>query len=115
MSNRLPAAFADLEPLCECWLHDTEAARNRARISADMARIRAFYDAVMPRFDAMIQHLNRFPLGALPAAEENLLNLAFAFVEASAPVERFNSPIVTKTFPPERFLIHEDLGRSGGW
>ena len=115
MSTRLPAAFADLESHCEYWLHDTEAARNRARISTDMPRIRAFYDAVMPRFDAIIQHLNGFALGALPAAEENLLNLAFSFVEASAPVERFNSPIVTRTFPPERFVIHEDLGRSGGW
>ena len=57
MSNRLPAAFADLEPLCEYWLHDTEAARNRARISADMGHIRAFYDAVMPRFDAIIRQL----------------------------------------------------------
>lgn len=89
--------------------------RNRVRISTDMQRIRAFYDAVMPSFDAIIQHLNGFPLAALPAAEENLLNLMFSFVEASAPVERFNSPIVTKTFPPHRFIIHEDLARSGGW
>jgi hypothetical protein len=115
MTNQLPAAFADLEPFCAKWLRPTEAQRNEVRIDSGMQEIRAFYDVVFPQFDAIIQHLNRFPLGDLPPAEQNLLGLMFAFVEASTPVERFNSPIVTKTFPPERFLIHEDLGRSGGW
>ena len=115
MTNQLPAAFADLEPFCAKWLRSTESQRNQARISSDMAELRVFYDAVLPRFEAVIRHLNQFPLGDLPPAEQNLLNLSFAFVEATAPVERFNSPIVTKTFPPERFIIHDDLGRSGGW
>lgn len=115
MTKQLPAAFTDLEPFCAKWLRPTESQRNQVRISSKMTEIRTFYDAVLPRFDAIIRHLNGYPLGKLPPAEENLLNLAFAFVEATAPVERFNSPIVTKTFPPERFIIHEDLGRNGGW
>ncbi|MCG2635411.1 MAG: hypothetical protein J4A00_10970, partial [Gammaproteobacteria bacterium] len=89
-------------------LHDTEAKRNNVRISSSMEEIGEFYEAVMPRFEEIIQYLNGFKLSELPAAEENLLNLMFSFVEASTPIERFNSPIVTKSFPPQRFTIHED-------
>ena len=116
MSQVLPSEFANLAPFCAKWLRPTEAQRNEVRINSSMEEIRAFYDVAFPQFDAIIQHLNRFPLGDLPSAEQNLLNLMFAFVEASTPVERFNSPIVTKTFPPQRFKIHEDVDHMDtGW
>lgn len=109
----LPPAFADLEAFCPKWLHATEAKRNEVRISSSMDEIRAFYDAVLPRLEDIIAHLDRHPLDALPAPERNLLDLTFAFVDASTPVERFNSPIVTKLFPPQRFRIHEDSVATG--
>lgn len=109
----LPPAFAALEPFCARWLHPTEARRNTARIASTMQDIRAFYDAVMGCFEQAIAHLNAHPLDALAPPERNLLDLLLAFVEASTPVERFDSPIVTPDFPPRRFLIHEPATTTG--
>lgn len=109
----LPPAFAALEPFCPRWLHATEARRNAARIGSTMQEIRAFYDAAMGCFEPAIAHLNTHALDALPPPERNLLDLLLAFVEASTPVERFDSPIVTKDFPPQRFFIHEQAVATG--
>ena len=113
MAQRLPSDFSNLESFCDKWLHATEARRNEARISSNMEQIKEFYDAVLPQFEQMIQFLNKKPLTDLGEQEENLLNLSFAFVEASTPIERFNSPIVTELFPPERFKIHEGSKSTG--
>ena len=113
MSNLLPQSFSELEPYCDKWLAETEKARNQIRTTSTLKENVEFYDAVMPRFEEMLKHLDNFPVSDLPAAEENLLKLIYGFVEASCPAERFHSPVVTDTFPPERFTIHEDSPASG--
>lgn len=105
----LPESFAGLEPFCEKWIKETEKERNEVRIHSTLQEIRVFYNAVLPRFEEILKHLDSFEVDALPPPEENLLKLVFSFVEASCAVERFDSPIVTPTFPPERFVIHEDM------
>ena len=109
----LPAEFGDLEPFCDKWLRNTEAQRNAVRISSSMEEIRDFYDTMLPRFEAVIQHLNRMPLDELPQQDRSLLTLSFSFIEASAPIERFNTPEVTDLFPPERFRIYEESNATG--
>ena len=113
MTQSLPSEFSNLEPFCEKWLHPSEARRNEVRISSSMEEIREFYDAVLPQFEQVIQFLNQKPLTELDDKEENLLNLSFSFVEASTPIERFNSPVVTELFPPERFKIYADSVATG--
>ena len=113
MSNLLPESFSEFEPFCDKWLAETERARNQIRITSSLEENVAFYDAVMPRFEEMLKHLDNFPVSNLPPAEDNLLKLIYGFVEASCPAERFNSPVVTDTFAPERFTIHEDSPASG--
>ena len=113
MANKLPTQFASLESFCLKWLHDTEAQRNAVRINSSMEELKEFYDAVLPQFEEIIEYLNGFPIDNLPAQEENLLNMVFSFAEATSPIERFNSPIVTKLFPPQRFTIHEDTSATG--
>ena len=109
----LPAEFADLEGYCDKWLQETEARRNEVRINSTMDEIRVFYDAMLPRFEAVIQYLNRVPLHELPDLDQNLLTLCFSFIEASAPIERFNTPEVTDLFPPHRFKIYEESVSTG--
>ena len=111
--QRLPAEFADLEPFCDRWLQPTEALRNQARIECGMDAIQTFYDAMLPRFEAVIQHLNRMPLRELDELDKNLLTLCFSFIEASGPVERFGTPEVTDLFSSQRFNIHGESANTG--
>ena len=113
MSQKLPAQFSALESFCPKWLHATEAQRNEVRINSSMDELKELYDAVLPKFEDIIQYLNGFPVDDLPEQEENLLNMMFSFAESTSPVERFKSPIVTKLFPPQRFTIHEDTSATG--
>lgn len=113
MAPLLPEAFAELERFCPKWLHSTEAQRNRVRIDSNMGDIREFYDAVLSRFEEIIQYLNSRPLNAPDPTQTHLLNLVLSFVEVSAAVERFDSPIVTELFPPDRFKIHEASAATG--
>ncbi|RLA16145.1 MAG: hypothetical protein DRQ60_01335 [Gammaproteobacteria bacterium] len=113
MSQLLPSEFSEYEIYCEKWLHPTEARRNTARINSNMEDIQAFYDAVMLRLEEMTIYLNDQPYRELNSQQQNLLDLILAFVEATSAVERFQRPIVTPLFPPERFLIHESTGATG--
>lgn len=113
VNSQLPAQFSDLERFCGKWLRTTEAGRNEVRISSTMEEIRDFYDVFLPRFEEVIGYLNRIPLDDLPGPDRNLLTLTFSFVEASAPIERFNTPEVTDLFPAHRFKIYEESVMTG--
>jgi hypothetical protein len=100
-----PSEFADLEPLRAAWAIGDEAARNRARLASSMAELQAFYNALLPRMDAIIQHLNSQRLDALAPGEQALLDLALMFMEVAPAVEIYKDPDVPWGFAAERFHI----------
>lgn len=105
MSVTLPAAFADLAPWAQVWVLPTERARRDLRCVSSMEALQAFYDALLARMDAIIEHLNAFPLDAMPEPERNLLALAQGFLESAPAVELFRSPVVPDGFPWQRFEV----------
>lgn len=105
---RLPAEFSDLEPFVDSWAKPTEAQRNRVRLNSEMADIEAFYQAILPRMDAILAHLNRYPVNDIPPEGQGLFCLACAFMEVSPAVELFSDPDVPNSFPGERLLIREN-------
>ena len=102
MSNKLPKAFAELEPYLD-WAQPDELTRYQVRASCSMPEIRAFYDAMVPRIEAILEHLNAFPLDDMPAQERRLLELSLGLVEAANAVEMFEEPGMRYGFPIERF------------
>lgn len=90
----LPPAFADLEPMARIWALPSFNARMQLRASASMDEIRAHYDAVQPRAEAALVHLEPFPLNALPPAETRLMHLLFALTQAAMAVEMHGTPKV---------------------
>jgi hypothetical protein len=90
--TRLPDEFADLEPLALRWCLPTEAERWAQRHASPIEEMQSLYEAVFPRFDAMLAYCDRFPLDQLPEDARNLLHLAFSFVMVSFPVEVWNRP-----------------------
>jgi hypothetical protein len=90
----LPPAFADLQPFVETWGGlETQQERYLLRQQSSMKALRRFYDALAPRVEAALDHLDRFPVDKpLPPAEETLFKLALALGEVSLAIEVYNEP-----------------------
>jgi hypothetical protein len=105
--RHLPDGFADLEPYLP-WALADEIDRRKQCACSPMSAIRAFYDAMLPRMQTILDHLNGYPLAELPDAERQLLLLALGFIEASVSVEMFDAPELRYGFPIERFRPDHD-------
>jgi len=98
-----PEPFVDLEPFA-AWALATELARSRKRQTSAMVEIQAFYDALLPRMEAVLSYLKRFPLGGLPAQEARLFYLTLALAEVAPAVELFQQPSEPDTFAVDKFI-----------
>jgi hypothetical protein len=101
--RQFPAPFAELEPFA-AWALATESQRARKRRGSTMAEIRALYDTVLPRMEAILDYLNPLPLDNMPDDAQRLLHLTLALAEVAPAVELFNQPLVTDGYDPERFI-----------
>jgi hypothetical protein len=93
----LPAEFSDLEPLVADWCLDSEPQRYAKRLSSTMDEIQGFYDAMMPRAEAAIQYLEKFPLDDLPEDALRLLKLLYSLIVMSFAVEVWRQPSIPDT------------------
>jgi hypothetical protein len=106
MAGQLPDGFKELETYVSTWALATERERHHQRVTSSLDSVRTFYQAMTPRMQDAIAHLNRFP-GAdpdeLPPPERNLYNLALAFMETSHPIDlNWARPDIDDAFPVER-------------
>jgi len=106
----LDTEFADLQPWAEAWAIRTEAERLAARAGADYAQLHAFYDALAPRMDAIIEHLNATPMPRFSPAQRSLFHLAQSFFEASLSVELLREPDEAEMITPARVRIDIEGG-----
>jgi hypothetical protein len=106
MAHPLPAAFADLQALADRYALPTERERHAERLKGPFADLKALYDAVLPRLDAIHAHLKQHPWPDLPPPEQSLLNLALALMEVSLAVESHGQPTVPFGFDHTRFRVH---------
>lgn len=102
--QKLPAGFEDLERFAGAWAVPTERERNRQRLSSSMAEIQELYDALLPRMEAIIGHLNQYPLTNMPEDVTRLFHLSLALAEIATAVEFYKQPEVVDGFPPDRFV-----------
>ena len=89
----LPADFADLEPFSD-WCLEFERERYAKRLASSMDEMQSFYDAAFPRLEAIIEHLDRYDLDALPEDASHLLWLSYSLVNVSFPIEVWRQPRV---------------------
>ncbi len=99
----LPEAFKDLEPFAH-WAIPTEPGRMAARETGTLEELQVFYDAMMQRFPAIVEYLNRFPLDRMPEPAERLLQMALSLNEVSLAVERYRQPRIVNGRERERFF-----------
>jgi hypothetical protein len=90
----LPEAFADLEPFAVQWCLATEPERYAARLASSIAELQGFYDAMVTRAAAAIEHCDRYALDDMPEPIVNLMHLIYSFVNVSFAVEVWLQPRV---------------------
>jgi hypothetical protein len=98
----LPEPFHDLAPFSG-WALAKESERTGKRLASPMEEIRAFYEAVLPRLEAIVQYLNQFPLDHMPGDAQHLLYLTLSLVEVASAVELYGQPGVPNSLDSSRF------------
>lgn len=98
----LPAGFEDLAPWAEWSLAGMDDRRAR-RAGSSMDEIDAFYNAMLPRMDALLAHLASTQLDGMDAQSEALMNMALMLAEIAPAVEQFGEPTVSYGYDCSRF------------
>lgn len=103
-TNRLPQEFSDLAPFLD-WALPTADERQTRRRTASKAELRAFYDAMLPRIEAVLAQVDAYPLGALPEPLHPLYDLALSLAEVAPHIELYGgAPGVPFAFEETRFV-----------
>ena len=91
-TTALPEGFAELEPCVDDWALPTRAERYATRLSKPIDELVEFYDAIAPRAEEAIAHLDALDLDALPEDATRLLQLLYSMILVSYAVNIFNQP-----------------------
>lgn len=102
-SQELPHQFSELKPFVD-WALPTELERSAKRCASEMSDIQAFYGAMFPQMEAIIEYLNGYPLNGMPLPEQRLLYMTLSLAEIANAVELFKESGVPDGFAPERFI-----------
>lgn len=110
MTNKsLPREFADLAPFLD-WALPSADERYAHRRNASRAELKMFYDAMLPRVEAILALTDKYPLGALPEELHPLYHLALSLAEVAPHIELYGgAPGVPYAFDETRFVaVHGD-------
>jgi hypothetical protein len=105
----LPPPFADLERYAPVWALERERERVERRLASSMVEITEFYEALLPRMEAIFAHLDRCGLDELPVPERRLLWLTLSFAEVSSAVNFYGAAAIPDGFDVRRlrpFTVH---------
>ena len=86
MNKISSAAMAAIEPFISEWGLPTAAERVAKRTASSMEEINAFYEAMLPWMEEIINYLNQFHLSNIPAKAEPVAYAALAMCEIDNPV-----------------------------
>lgn len=107
----LPTGFEDLAPFL-AWSLEEEADRVARRQASNIDEMRAFYDAMLPRMEAILAHLNQYPLAELPRDAKTLFLMALAFCEIAPAVEWYEQPQVIGGLDVRRWPLVREPART---
>ena len=99
---QLPDGFEDLAPWLD-WALEPERSRTAKKVGSSMEELRAFYDAVMPRMEEIIAHLDSLPSDDRPAPAHRLYLITLSLVEVANLVEIYKRREVIEACDPLHF------------
>ena len=83
----LPPRFTDLAPFVAAWALPNERARFEKLHASSLADLKPFYDAMLPRMDAVLDYLDQYEVGHMPDGAQTLFELAMTFAETAHPLD----------------------------
>lgn len=105
MNTKLPAGFEELEPLVADWSLATHDERYAKRSVVSREELRAFYNAILPRMEEILDKADEYPLGEMPEDVERLFFMALSMAEISPHIELYGgAPLVPHSFDESRFV-----------
>lgn len=106
MTASLPQQFRELEEWSS-WALATERERYDRRAASSMESLRAFYDAMKPRMEEIIQYLSAFPWGTpLGEEDERLFHMGMSYMEAAVPIDLgWKTVAAQDSFPVSRLTL----------
>ena len=113
-ATSLPAGFQELESFVPYWVSDSNDARREARSTAKMEDIQSFYDAIVPRAEEGILHLEQYGLDAMPEDATRLFKLLLAMNHAAIAVEMHGAPRAFDSTWPSAVRITQGPWPHGG-
>ena len=109
----LPHQFADLEHLAREWALPTEKERYFKLLSTSIEELRAFYAAVLPRAQAIVDYITPLPADQMPGDARALCDLLLTFVETAYPIElKWKQTNIEFTVEADRMQFHGPSARS---
>jgi hypothetical protein len=102
MSRLLPKDFKDLESWID-WSLTTMAERSTRRSSSSMEELEAFYAAMLPRMESVLQYLAGVSPGDETPENLRLLDLTKSLAEIAPAVELFAEPTISYGYDVSRF------------
>ena len=101
----LPEKFEELETWAGGWSLPTQNSRWDKRLASTREELIAFYNAVLPHLERILEHVDQYPLGELPERSRRLFDLALMHAEIAPNVELYNGdPNVPHSFAEKRFI-----------
>ena len=83
----LPAKFSSLAPWVAEWALTNERDRYHKLHASNLQQLREFYDAMLPKMDAVMEFLKTQPLVGMQLEAMNLYHLAMTFAETAHPLD----------------------------
>lgn len=113
MKKNIPEEFLELALYVEDWALATHDERYEKRGAATAEELRKFYDAMLPRLEEILEKLDEYPVGKIPADVEDLFFMALSMAEISPHIELYKGdPAVPHSFQEDRMIAVE--GRERG-
>src|SRR3546814_4733880 len=88
----LTTGFENLLELVQQWIGETAQELWDIRARSTLAEITRFYDVLLSRSEAILDHVETFPLDAMPAPTLRLFRLQLALAHAAMSVELHKQP-----------------------
>lgn len=83
----LPRAFADLQHFVPEYALESEEQRFAKLHAIDYETLARFYAEMLPRLDAILEHLSHCRLSAMSPSDKTLFDLTMTMVETSHPMD----------------------------
>lgn len=99
--------FSDLQPWIAAWGREDAHERLRIRVAATLAEQQAFHAALVPRLEAIIDFLNRYPLDAIPPEHRPLAWTALAVCEVDDAVNVWKAPVLPHASDPSTWRVKQ--------